>query len=186
MKRVLFAIAALLAFFAIFVPSTALAATKTKQTKEKDRVVMEIGPTIDLGGGVLYFPMNTMPVVMDKQDVGKRLADVSNPDTRDRLEKLAAEMYGSIGTPENARRIAESALADFPLTMQTKKDMTDLFVGDFDGTTNLSLRTPVYDTGGSCTWGQPCPGGSCGTKLPGLPNYCFVDLTCMDCGTIPK
>lgn len=173
------------------------AAQKDKQTKEQDKIVMEIGPTIDMGGGLLYYPLGSKPVAFDKSDVGKSFNKIKNPDTRAQLEQIAAEMYVSVGNVENARLIAESAaskmifLADFTdeHKQRARQRAANGFVADFEemAANNFSLTTRdvMYTEAppaGDCAFLDICP-GVCGTKLSG---YCFTNYPCLDCGKTPK
>jgi len=166
------------------------AAQKAKQAEKKNQAVLDIGPSIDMGGGLLYYPMGTVPVVFDERDLGKPFNEIKNADTRRQLEAIA-RMYEPIGSVENARAIAESKVTSlFPTGFpeEIKKKAVDGFVADYTEMAssgfNLSLRTPMYTDDGGCNIGDICP-GVCGTRMPDGP-WCFLNYPCINCGKTPK
>jgi len=184
---------AVLAIFAVMIVATspAIAASKTKgakgkpQTPKNDRVILYIGPTIDLGGGVLYFPLGSKPVVFNKEDVGKPQDQIGNQATLARIEKINADTLEAIGTSENAELMVDSALPP-TITGEVRNRIVEDFVNGFNEAIQGSPRGPiVYQEATPCGYGDVCP-GVCGTRFPEMPQVCYTNLACIDCGRVPK
>jgi hypothetical protein len=164
------------------------------------KVVVWTGAGHDLGGSAILF--DSVPVLMDKEDVGKPLADIEDENVRRTLEAVKMRLNHELPDEAAVREFTRAALSRFASAMeQTLAGGKALFHATEDRLLNLdeqatlintALRArnvsqamteglqidpPMYEPGG-CGYGDVCEG--CYTKYY---RQCTSDSRCLTlCG----